>query len=238
MARHGPSRDRQAGRSRPGILRPIQPSRHSRLEVPYPPSLLASGFHADMTQTTTVSHPGHHHQTPSRPAIPHPEPVSRLACFASSCKPDPADCPFHARPAMTRHWSASCAPTKTTILRSLWAMRSVERRPPSKSVAKSIMIASEAFAYPWQFPDPEWRMRLDQIQVSHAEKNVSHTNGPREAFRVFRNVNRGLLRKGNALVPEVHTSHVTEVSKSWSWPALVATNRCHRNRSPWKRSRT
>ncbi|KAF4338197.1 Centromere I [Fusarium beomiforme] len=56
-------------------------------------------------------------------------------------------------------------------------------------------------------PDPQWRARLDEIQVAHLHQTAKGALRPRDGFRVHRPVARGTRNK---ILPIVHTSYVTE----------------------------
>ncbi|KAI1138911.1 Mis6-domain-containing protein [Hypoxylon sp. FL0543] len=69
--------------------------------------------------------------------------------------------------------------------------------------------ATRAKASTFKHPDPQWRERLDEIQVAHATRHTNNADRPLNAFRVAR---RRVNGKGSTLVPEVHTLNATENS--------------------------
>ncbi|RYP29675.1 hypothetical protein DL767_006627 [Monosporascus sp. MG133] len=73
--------------------------------------------------------------------------------------------------------------------------------------------ATRSKASAFNYPDPEWRERLDAIQQAHAERAISRSQRPLNSFRVARHRNGGRGNNG-AVVPEVHTSYVPENSVS------------------------
>ncbi|RYP18567.1 hypothetical protein DL765_003852 [Monosporascus sp. GIB2] len=80
---------------------------------------------------------------------------------------------------------------------------------PEIIVGEATRCKASAFNY----PNPEWRERLDAIQQAHAERAISRSQRPLNSFRVARHRNGGRGNNG-AMVPEVHTSHVAENSVS------------------------
>ncbi|RYP60396.1 hypothetical protein DL769_008132 [Monosporascus sp. CRB-8-3] len=73
--------------------------------------------------------------------------------------------------------------------------------------------ATRGKASAFNYPNPEWRERLDAIQQAHSERAISRSQRPLNSFRVARHRNGGRGNNG-AVVPEVHTSHVAENSVS------------------------
>lgn len=86
-----------------------------------------------------------------------------------------------------------------------------------------------------QHPDPQWRERLETIQRDFAERSVAIKDKPLGAFRVARN-RIGSKPKGQ-LIPEVHTSHISEVSRQLPPAAVAKADMLSSIRRRWRRLR-
>ncbi|TPX10967.1 uncharacterized protein E0L32_008173 [Thyridium curvatum] len=69
--------------------------------------------------------------------------------------------------------------------------------------------ATRGRASPFKHPDPQWRERVDEIQLAHLQRTQSEASGPQNGFRVQHSLQK-TTRKSN--IPSVHTSHATETS--------------------------
>ncbi|KAI1201038.1 Mis6-domain-containing protein [Nemania serpens] len=69
--------------------------------------------------------------------------------------------------------------------------------------------ATRGKASAFNHPDSQWRERLDEIRRSHAQRHISRSEKPLDAFRVARHRLKG---PKDPTIPEVHTSHATENS--------------------------
>lgn len=63
-----------------------------------------------------------------------------------------------------------------------------------------------------QHPNPEWKIRLAEIQEAYAQKTVDEQQSRRDTFRVVRRGVNGVKRSRVSVIPEVHTSNAQEVS--------------------------
>lgn len=63
-----------------------------------------------------------------------------------------------------------------------------------------------------QHPNPEWKVRLAEIQEEYAQKTVDEQQSRRDTFRVVRRGINGVKRSRVSVIPEVHTSNAQEVN--------------------------
>ncbi|KFY67817.1 hypothetical protein V496_01400 [Pseudogymnoascus sp. VKM F-4515 (FW-2607)] len=61
-------------------------------------------------------------------------------------------------------------------------------------------------------PNPEWKVRLAEIQEEYAQKTVDEQQSRRDTFRVVRRGINGVKRSRVSVIPEVHTSNAQETS--------------------------
>ncbi|CEJ81095.1 hypothetical protein VHEMI01241 [[Torrubiella] hemipterigena] len=76
---------------------------------------------------------------------------------------------------------------------------------PEIIVGEAVRGKASAFKH----PDPAWRQHLDELQEAHLQATQEQMTGPRDGFRINKQIGRVSRNKA---VPIVHTSHANEDS--------------------------